>query len=51
MKFKKNLATSPFGTAQKYQKKMLWYRCYYQHWSRELVSPVCGTFTSMFSSS
>ena len=23
---------------------LLWYRCYYPHWSRDSLSPVCGIF-------
>ena len=24
---------------------LLWYRCYYPHWSRDALSPVCGIFS------
>ena len=25
-----------------------WYRCYYPHWSRDALSPVCGSFFFCF---
>ena len=27
---------------------LLWYRCYYPHWSRDALSPVCGIFYQIF---
>ena len=28
---------------------LLWYQCYYPHWSRDALSPVCGIFHTLFS--
>ena len=30
------------------KKSCFWYRCYYPHWSRESLSPVCGIFFFSF---
>ena len=28
--------------------RIFWYRCYYPHWSRDALSPVCGIFSLIY---